>query len=99
MNRQYRAGGRTAALPVIIIAGLFLSLSAFLLVRSATSQAEYALADRQAIQLHDELKASFEHQSVLLRALSGPLAGPAALSQSAGGRLGAADFRTERTAA
>ncbi|MFS2009571.1 ATP-binding protein [Azospirillum sp. CT11-132] len=82
MNRRYRAGGRTAALPVIVIAGLFLSLSAFLLVRSATSQAEHALADRQAIQLHDELKASFEHQSVLLRALSGPLAGPAPVTDA-----------------
>ncbi len=82
MNRRYRAGGRTAALPVIIIAGLFLSLSAFLLIRSATSQAEHALADRQAIQLHDELKASFEHQSVLLRALSGPLAGPSPVTEA-----------------
>lgn len=82
MNRRYRAGGRTAALPVIVIAGLFLSLSAFLLIRSATRQAQHVLADRQAIQLHDELKASFEHQSVLLRALSGPLAGPAPVTDA-----------------
>ncbi|KAA0591409.1 CHASE domain-containing protein [Azospirillum oryzae] len=82
MNRQYRAGGRTAALPVIVIAGLFLSLSAFLLIRSATSQAEHALADRQAIQLHDELKSGLERQSVLLRALSGPLAGPAPVTEA-----------------
>ncbi|CAO3419841.1 CHASE domain-containing sensor histidine kinase [Azospirillum endophyticum] len=82
MNRMYRAGGRTTALPLIIIAGLFLSLSAFLLIRSATWGAEHALADRQAIQLHDELKARFENQSVLLRALSGPLAGPAPVTEA-----------------
>nr|WP_295837122.1 ATP-binding protein [uncultured Azospirillum sp.] len=82
MNRQYRVGGRTAALPVIVITGLFLSLSAFLLIRSATSQAEHALADRQAIQLLDELKAGLERQSMLLRALSGPLAGPAPVTDA-----------------
>ncbi|WP_434617769.1 ATP-binding protein [Azospirillum sp. B2RO_4] len=82
MNRRYRAGRGTAALPVIIVTGLFLSLSAFLLIRSATSQAEHALADRQAIQLHDELKAGLERQSMLLRALSGPLAGPAPVTDA-----------------
>nr|WP_255635730.1 ATP-binding protein [Azospirillum sp. 412522] len=67
---------------MIVIAGLFLSFSAFLMIRSTTREAELILADRQAIQLHDELKARFEDQSVLLRALSGPLAGPAPVTDA-----------------
>ena len=82
MYRRYREGGRTGALAVIVTAGLFLSFSAFLMIRSATREAELTLADRQAIQLHDELKSSFEDQSVLLRALSGPLAGPAPVTDA-----------------
>jgi signal transduction histidine kinase len=83
MNRRYRGDGRAGtSVPAIVIAGLFLSLSAFLLIRAATSDAEHALADRQAIQLHDELKTRFDHQSVLLRALSGPLAGPEPVTEA-----------------
>ena len=83
MNRRYRGDGRAGtAVPTIVFAGLFLSLSAFLLIRAATGDAEHALADRQAIQLHDELKTRFDHQSVLLRALSGPLAGPEPVTEA-----------------
>ena len=82
MNRRYREGERTGKLAVIVIAGMFLSFSAFLMIRSATSGAELALADRQAIQLHDQLKSDFEGQSVLLRALSGPMAGPAPVTDA-----------------
>ncbi|BAI71335.1 two-component sensor histidine kinase [Azospirillum sp. B510] len=82
MKRRYLEGGRTPALSVIVIAGLFLSLAAFLLIRSATRDAAHALADRQAIQLQDELKARFEQQSLLLRALSGPLTGPAPVTDA-----------------
>ncbi|PGH54365.1 histidine kinase [Azospirillum palustre] len=82
MNRRYREGGRTGKLAVIVIAGMFLSFSAFLMIRSATRGAELALADRQAIQLHDQLKSDFEDQSVLLRALSGPMAGPAPVTEA-----------------
>ncbi|MFP5517037.1 MAG: ATP-binding protein [Alphaproteobacteria bacterium] len=83
MNRRYRGDGRAGtAVPAIVFAGLFLSLSAFLLIRAATSDAGHALADRQAIQLHDEIKSSFDHQSVLLRALSGPLAGPEPVTEA-----------------
>ena len=83
MNRRYRGDGRAGAtVPAIVFAGLFLSLSAFLLIRAATGDAEHALADRQAIQLHDELKTRFDHQSVLLRALSGPMAGPEPVTEA-----------------
>ncbi|PWC83565.1 histidine kinase [Azospirillum sp. TSH100] len=82
MHRRYREGGWARTLTVIVTAGLFLSFSAFLMIRSATRDAELTLADRQAIQLHDELKSSFEDQSVLLRALSGPLAGPAPVTDA-----------------
>ncbi|WP_042695094.1 ATP-binding protein [Azospirillum sp. B506] len=82
MTRRYRKGEDAAALPVIVFAGLFLSFTAFLMIRSATRDAELALADRQAIQLHDELKSGFEDRSVLLRALSGPLAGPAPVTDA-----------------
>ncbi|ALG69711.1 histidine kinase [Azospirillum thiophilum] len=82
MNRKHRGVGKATAVPMIVFAGLFLSLSAFLLIRSVTRDAEHILADRQAIQLHDELKTRFDHQSVLLRALSGPLAGPAPVTEA-----------------
>ena len=83
MNRRYRGDARAGTtIPAIVFAGFFLSLSAFLLIRAATSNAEQALADRQAIQLHDELKTRFDHQSVLLRALSGPMAGPEPVTEA-----------------
>ncbi|MBP2298232.1 ATP-binding protein [Azospirillum picis] len=78
----HRRVGGTPALPVIVIVGLMLSLSAFLLVRKATLDAEQRLADRQAIQLHDEVKMHFDRQGVLLRALSGPFAGPAPVTEA-----------------
>ncbi|CAO3406028.1 sensor histidine kinase [Azospirillum largimobile] len=83
MSRRYRGDERAGtAVPAIVFVGLFLSLCAFLLIRAATGDAQHALADRQAIQLHDELKTRFEHQSVLLRALSGPLAGPEPVTEA-----------------
>ncbi|PWC32661.1 ATP-binding protein [Azospirillum sp. TSO35-2] len=82
MNQNDWEVRQTPAVLVIVLVGLVLSLAAFALVRNAAHSAAHALADRQAIQLHDELKARFDHQGLLLRALSGPLAGPAPVTEA-----------------
>ncbi|MCG5239998.1 ATP-binding protein [Azospirillum doebereinerae] len=74
--------GSTPAVPVMVAAGVLLSLAAFLLVRQASWDAEHALAERQAAQLHDTLKEYIDRHVLLLRALSGPLAGTAPVTRS-----------------
>ncbi|CAO3418407.1 ATP-binding protein [Azospirillum doebereinerae] len=75
-------GEGTPAVPMMIAAGVLLSLAAFLLVRQTSWDAEHALAERQAAQLHDALKEHIDRHVLLLRALSGPLAGPAPVTRA-----------------
>ena len=75
-------GGRSPAVPVMVVAGVVLSLAAFLQVREASRESEAAVAERQAVQLYDAMKERIDRYVLLLRALSGPLAGPAPVTQA-----------------
>jgi len=71
-----RKGGGTLAVPVLVAAGLLLSAGAFVQMRGAAREAEDALLERQAIQLHDALKERIDSHALLLRALRAPFTGP-----------------------
>lgn len=77
-----RKQGRSPAVLVMVAAGIVLSLGAFLEVRDSSRDAERAVGERQAAQLHDTLNDRLDRHILLLRALSGPLAGPAPVTQS-----------------
>lgn len=73
---------RPLAVPVLVTVGVLLSLGAYFQLRTASREAESALMERQALQLHDALKERIDNHVLLLRALSGPLAGPAPVTQA-----------------
>lgn len=73
---------RPLAVPVLVTVGVLLSLGAFFQLRIASRETEMALMERQALQLHDALKERIDNHILLLRALSGPLAGPAPVTQA-----------------
>ncbi|SMH51720.1 PAS domain-containing protein, partial [Azospirillum agricola] len=66
--------------PALVIAGVLVSLAAFVQIRETSRAVERALVERQAAQLHDAFKERLDRHALLLRALSGPLAGPAAMT-------------------
>lgn len=66
----------------MVAAGIMLSLGAFLQVRDTSREVERAVGERQAAQFHDALNERLDRHILLLRALSGPLAGPAPVTQS-----------------
>lgn len=77
----WRKQDRSPAVPVMVAAGVLLSLGAFLQVRDSSREAERAVGERQAAQFDDALNERLDRHILLLRALSGPLAGPAPVTR------------------
>lgn len=73
---------RSPAVPVMVAAGIVLSLAVFLQVRDTSREVERAVGERQAAQFQDALNERLDRHILLLRALSGPLAGPAPVTRS-----------------
>ncbi|AWK86465.1 histidine kinase [Azospirillum thermophilum] len=81
-NQSYGGGRRSLAVPVMATVGVLLSFGAFFLLRANTREVEAAFLERQVVQLHSLLEARFDSHVLLLRALSGPMAGPAPVTQA-----------------
>jgi len=64
------------AVPVLIVAGLLLSVTAFVQMRSTSRATERALLERQAVQLHDALQERIDSHALLLHALRAAFSGP-----------------------
>ena len=73
-GRRSRRG--SLAVPVLIAAGLVLSVTAFVQMRSTSRAAERALFERQALQLHDALQERIDSHALLLHALRAAFSGP-----------------------
>ncbi len=64
------------AVPVLIAAGLLLSVTAFVQMRSTSRVTERTLLERQALQLHDSLQERIDSHALLLHALRAAFSGP-----------------------
>ena len=64
------------AVPVLVIAGLLLSATAFVQMVAARRQAERELFAQQIAQLHDTLKERIDSHTLLLRSLRAAFSGP-----------------------
>ncbi|MBP2295372.1 sensor histidine kinase [Azospirillum rugosum] len=66
---------RSLAVPVLVAAGLLLSIGAFVQMLTTGRGTERALFERQAIQLHDALKERIDSHTLLLHALRAAFSG------------------------
>ena len=76
-----RKKGGSLAVPVLVAAGLVLSVGAFVQMRHASREVEDALLERQAIQLHAVLKERIDSHALLLRAMRSPFSGTMPVSR------------------
>jgi PAS domain S-box-containing protein len=70
---QRRSG--SAAILLLAVAGVILSVTVFILLSDASRQADRALLDRQAVQFRQALQERFDRHALLLHALRGLFAG------------------------
>ncbi|MCW2237778.1 sensor histidine kinase [Azospirillum canadense] len=62
-------------MPVLVAAGLLLSVAAFVQMLTTSRETERALFERQAVQLHDALKERVDSHTLLLHALRAAFSG------------------------
>ena len=66
---------RSLAVPVLVAAGLLLSVAAFVQMYTTSRETERTLFERQAVQLHDALKERIDSHTLLLHALRAAFSG------------------------